>query len=313
MAKNNGKFTLFFMLCALVLALCLVIGMDKCEYTAKKAVFETSNRVNTNLVENNINDKKIVNTTASSKEIEVLCLMYHNVVANTQKQGDYEVRVSTIEQDFIELKKLGYKCVNRKTLSNIVKNKKYGKYAMITFDDGFYGVYKYMPALLEKYNMSCVVSVVGEFMDRQDKLTYKTRCSYMNTSEVKELSKNPRVEIALHSYDYHHIKDGRRGVKIKSGESKEIYKETFKTDTIKLATKLEDIGIKAKTYCYPYGEFCRESENVLKTLNYQMTMTCAEKINYLSEKDSLYLLGRINRSANCKNINNLISKACNKK
>jgi len=55
MAKNNGKFTLFFMLCALVLALCLVIGMDKCEYTAKKAVFETSNRVNTNLVENNIN------------------------------------------------------------------------------------------------------------------------------------------------------------------------------------------------------------------------------------------------------------------
>ena len=119
------------------------------------------------------------------------------------------------EQNIKEIKKLGYTCVNRKKLLEVVDNKKYGKYAMITFDDGFYGVYKYVPKLLEKYDMSCIVSVVGEFMDKQDKIEYKTRCSYMNTNEVKELAKNPRVEIAQHSYDYHHIKNGRKGVKIK--------------------------------------------------------------------------------------------------
>ena len=161
--------------------------------------------------------------------------------------------------------------------------------------------------------MSCIVSVVGEFMDRQDKLDYKTRCSYMNTSEVKELAKNPRVEIAQHSYDFHHIKNGRKGVKIKSGETSDKYMETFKVDTKKLTDKLKGIGVKTKAYCYPYGEYCKESESVLKSLNYQMTMTCNEHINYLKGRESLYLLGRLNRSAKYQNINNLIVKTCNKK
>ena len=51
-----------------------------------------------------------------------------------------------------------------------------------------------MPKLLTLL-IFCIVSVVGEFMDIADKQNFKSRCSYMNTKEVKELAKNQRIEL----------------------------------------------------------------------------------------------------------------------
>ncbi len=306
MAKNNGnKFIFLLIICVLAVAIILIMGGGKSGATskAKSLVGITTNKVD----ENNF---QMVNV-GDKNSIELLCLMYHNVVADNQKQGDYEIRVSALERDFKELKSMGYKCVDSKELLNIVDNKKYGKYVMITFDDGFYGVYKYLPTLLERHKMKAVVSVVGEYIDWQDKQNYKSRCSYMNTEEVKELSRNKRVEIAYHSYELHHI-NGRRGVKIKKGENSTEYTKMFTNDTKKLGGKLNNLGIKSSVYCYPYGEFCKESEKVLKGLDFNITMTCAEKVNYLSSRQSLFLIGRINRAASYQNLNNLLLKACNK-
>lgn len=320
MAKNNGnKFIFLLIICVLAVAVILVMGGDKSGATSKTKNFEsiTTSETTQNSLQDNKNNsqcsKSVCDVSAGQtySDIELLCLMYHNVVDDNQKQGDYEIRVSALENDFIELKKLGYQCVNSSKLIDIVDNKKYGRYVMITFDDGFYGVYKHLPALLEKYDMFAMVSVVGEYMDWQDKQNYKTRCSYMNTKEVQELSKNSRIEIAYHSYNMHHI-DDRRGVKIKPGESVTDYKNFFGNDTIKLKGKFNGLGITSTVYCYPYGEYCKESENLLKELNFNITMTCTEKINYLSDRQSLYLVGRINRAAKYKNLNNLLLKACNK-
>lgn len=389
MAKNNGKFTFFLILCLLVVSVILIMGVSEGNKVSKVNSFGISNKqsangivctisglsgqakesaINVNSVKkhacnfagtiklNNlqydntqekclncdenkesvsnldfandfsvysensgvmsVNDKNMVsytNKTMSKQEnsIELLCLMYHNVVADNQKQGDYEIRVSALEKDFLELKKMGYQCVDRKNLLNIIDKKRYGKYVMITFDDGFYGVYKYLPKLLEKHDMCCIVSVVGEFMDIADKQNYKTRCSYMNTKEVQELAKSQRVEIAHHSYSMHHINNDRRGVKINKNEGVDEYKNKLLNDTKCLNDRLNGIGIKTKTYCYPFGEYCKESEGVLRGLDYQMTMTCNEHINYISDRNSLYLIGRINRSAKYENLSNMLLKTCN--
>lgn len=311
MAKNNGKLPLFILLIALIMALCLVIGASNKSITTKTVKFDNVSIAN----EQTTNDSKDNEHApcVKSGKIELLCLMYHNIVADNQAENSYEVRVSTIEKDFIELKDMGYKCVDRGDLLEVIKYKKAGKYVMITFDDGFYGVYKYVPTLLKRYNMNCVISVVGEFMEKADKQNYKTRCSYMNSKEVATIAKNPRVEIAHHSYSLHHIKNGMKGVKIAKGENEFIYKERMFNDTSKLEKKMNGLGVKLNTYCYPYGEYCRQSENVLKELGYSMTMTCNEKINILDNKKNLQLIGRINRAAKYGNIKNLINKTCNKK
>lgn len=318
MAKNNGKFTFFLILCILVVAVILIMGVSEKNKISKVSSFGISNNNYANKIACASSELSKTNNNANKSlkqenSIELLCLMYHNVVADNQKQGSYEIRVSALEKDFVELKKMGYQCVDRKNLLSITDKKRYGKYVMITFDDGFYGVYKYVPKLLEKHNMSCIVSVVGEFMDIADKQNFKSRCSYMNTKEVKELAKNQRIEVAHHSYNMHHFGKDRQGVKIRQDENAEEYTNKLMDDTKNLNNKLRSIGINARTYCYPFGAYCKESERLFKELNYQMTMTCNEKINYIKDRNSLYLIGRINRSANYENISNMLLKTCNKK
>lgn len=261
--------------------------------------------------------KSVVQNDKTGKEVnkdenvELLCLMYHNVVAEGAKENDYEITWKRIEHDFIELNELGYSCVSCTELAGIVKKQKAGRYVMITFDDGFYGVYKYIPRLLEKYNMKCVVAVVGEFLDMADKLQEKTRCSYMNSKEVQILSQNPRVEIAHHTYYLHHHSKYSRGARIRQGESKEAYFARFGKDTELMEKRLTELNIYSKIFCYPYGEYCRESEQVLKSRGYKVTMTCVERKNILNGDKGLFLISRVNRSSKYENIlklNNLICK-----
>lgn len=309
MLKNNGKNILFLLLCLLLITVALVsFGCN--EALAEKNVATRGFSCSQSEIQTTENVTQVANK--KNYNIELLCLMYHNVVADNQKQGDYEIRVSSVERDFADLKQKGYKCVGQKQLLEIVDNQKKGKYVMITFDDGFFGVYKYIPQLLTKYDMRCVVSVTGEFIDIADKQNYKTRCSYMNTAEVKKLAQNPRVEIAHHTYNFHHITSNRKGVKISKNESVDKYKQNFTADVKKLEKKLGNLGVKTQAFCYPFGEYCRESERTLKDMGYQITMTCNEHINYLSSRNSLYLLGRLNRSAKYQNLDKLLQAGCKK-
>ena len=79
MAKNNGKFTLFFMLFILALTLCLVIGMDKCEFATKKVAFDSNCKVADYDIDNKSDNnflsmsKTSTKDVASGKKIELLC------------------------------------------------------------------------------------------------------------------------------------------------------------------------------------------------------------------------------------------------
>lgn len=231
---------------------------------------------NAESIENATSEDKTLKVNGNFK-VELLCLMYHNVVAENERENDYEVNWRRIENDFIELKELGYSCVSCAELEEIVKEQRGGRYVMITFDDGFYGVYKYIPPLLEKYDMKCVVAVVGEFMDMADKASKKTRCSYMNSREVQAIAQNTRVEVAHHTYYMHHHTKQSKGAKIRQGESREDYFARLEKDTNLMQKRLAKLGVYSQIFCYPYGDYCSESEQFLREKGFKITMTCVEK------------------------------------
>ncbi len=50
------------------------------------------------------------------------------------------------------------------------------------------------------------------------------------------------------------------------------------------------------TFTYPYDYYCRESVQILQQMGFEATLTCNEKLNYISrDRDYLYGLGRFNR------------------
>ena len=77
----------------------------------------------------------------------------------------------------------------------------------------------------------------------------------------------------------------------------ENYRQAFQQDTEKNQQALAAAVSQAPVlYAYPFGLYTNASEEVLKAMGYRITLTCEERVNWITrDPDCLYLLGRFNR------------------
>jgi peptidoglycan/xylan/chitin deacetylase (PgdA/CDA1 family) len=110
------------------------------------------------------------------------------------------------------------------------------------------------------------------------------------------MNKSGLVEFVNHSYAMHSIEQ-RRGSLMLEDESLADYKNVFIADTMKLSNAFYDnCKIKTEAYAFPYGFYCQEALDILKSLGFKVYLTCAEKPNYITKSpDSLIELNRYNR------------------
>ncbi|MGN0797177.1 MAG: polysaccharide deacetylase family protein [Christensenellales bacterium] len=228
----------------------------------------------------------------------VTILMYHNLLPAGSKSGKYCITTTQLDKDFRYLKDNGYSVIRFDYLLRLVEERIQlpDKAVLITFDDGHLSNVRLGLPLLQKYGYSALLSVVGEFTayGKSNPKIAKGQ-EYLEWSDIGEYANNPNIEWGLHSYDMHRLK-GRKGVKILCGEDSEKYKETFRQDTEKLMREFNKVGISPIVYAYPYGLFCKESEEVLKQLNVPISLTCGERSCTIKSGREPRLLGRFNRS-----------------
>ncbi len=242
---------------------------------------------------------KIAETDASMEK-RLPVLMYHSILNDDSRAGDYVITPAMLEEDFKKINELGYTAVNCTDLIDFVYNGKKlpEKPVMITFDDGNYNNYTYVYPLLEKYNLKCVISVVGEFTDMysQDNAVINDRYSYLTYNRIKEMVQNGRVEIGNHTF-YMHNMNNRKGVLKRKGENEEIYKNTLISDIEKLQDTLQQkCGVTPVVFTYPYGAVNDRAKNIVKELGFKVTLGCQEGINFISNPESLRDIKRYNRS-----------------
>lgn len=229
-------------------------------------------------------------------------IMYHQVTKRNSKIGKYCVSVAQLEDDLKYISENGYTAINMSDLLNIVekKVKKPEKPIIITFDDGFESVKEYVLPLMKKYNLCCVVSVVGSYADitlEQD--DHNVNYAYLDWNEIAQLTKSKYIEIQNHSYNLHQIKEGRKGAAQCAGEDYDSYRQTLSYDLTKMQNKIMEIANYTPcTFTYPFGSYSKDSEAVLKELGFKAALTCAEVINEIDTQNTewLYKIGRFNRS-----------------
>ncbi len=236
---------------------------------------------------------------ACDSSISLNILMYHSV-SNEAMPCDYIVSTQMLENDLQWLQKNGYKSVTASDLAEYVSGKASlePKCVMITFDDGFYNNLSDVLPLLEKYDYSAVVSVVGEYTDiNAEKDPYVSAYSYLTWGDIDTLAKSDRIEISNHTYSLH--KNSKRlGAKRIAGETEEQYAQMLYADISKLQNEIyKNIGRLPICFAYPYGAISKESIPVLKEIGFLVTLGCQEKANIITigDYDSLYSLGRFNR------------------
>lgn len=235
----------------------------------------------------------------SRKGVKLPIIMYHGILKDESKQGEYVLSPLELESDMLYLKEHGYTPILCQDLISYVYSDKElpEKPVILSFDDGCYNNVQYVIPLLSKYNMKAVFAVVGTFCDKaEEENDPNPNYSYMSWKDCKEAYTSGRVEIACHSDNLHTIGE-RMGAKKKANESYDDYRAVFMTDTLnfldKIKTKSEIIP---NTYVYPYGAVSEESLQLVKACGFKVSFSVEEKQNYITkDKECLYRLNRYNR------------------
>lgn len=233
--------------------------------------------------------------------IELPIIMYHSIVKDEARSGEYVITPIELEKDLLYLKQNGYNTV---FVNDVIRYVKRGgelpeKPIILSFDDGTYNYREYLLPLLEKYDMKATLSIVGAYTDAAcEEAEPNPAYSYLDWQDVLVLRNSGHVEICNHSYDMHRL-EGRRGVSQLEGESYEDYRKLFLNDTTKLQTLCDEhCGFQPNVYTYPFGINCESSRRLVKNMGFEASLGVEGKMNIIKKGDEGCLFGlyRYNRS-----------------
>lgn len=232
-------------------------------------------------------------------EVSLPAIMYHSVLKDPARTGEYVVTPQSLENDLKYLSEKGYTAVSPEEIADFADGKGGlpDKSVLITFDDGHLNNITYALPLLEKYGMRAVVSPTGAFTVQSEKENDPNPAyAYMTREDANALSEGGVFSVGCHTYNMHSM-NGRRGAAKNKWESDEEYVRIFAEDTDKW---LDIFGGRHLVYAYPYGAVSGEGFGVLKDRGFRIILTCRETGNTVtsdgSMKDELIIIDRYNRS-----------------
>jgi peptidoglycan/xylan/chitin deacetylase (PgdA/CDA1 family) len=237
---------------------------------------------------------------ASAGQFPLPIIMYHSVMTETGKLGEYVLHASELEKDLKFLKAEGYETI---FLSDLVEYQlhpedgfPYEKPILLVFDDGFYNNYSVAFPLFKKYGMKFSLSVVAAYADTERERTERQveYYSYCTWEQLEEMQKSGYVQLLNHTNDLHSI-GSRMGVLQKKSEGDSDYSSVFESDVAYAQKRLEEIGMPYRFFAYPFGYYSKKTEELLTEMGFESTLTCAEGINYITPISSLKVLKRYNR------------------
>ena len=243
--------------------------------------------------------------TTPTDGVAVPIIMYHSILDNPSRQGDYVITPQQFESDLQYLQANGYTTVVMADLIAYVQEGKPlpDKAVVLTFDDGYYNNYHYAHPLLQQYGMCAVISPIGvwseHYTTHPDQRNHDNY-SHLTWEQLTEMVTSGTWEIQNHSYDLHHLDSGQKGAAKRKDESDEGYRLRLKND-LSTAQKLlvENVGDTPTTFAYPFGAISDISQEVLTEMGFCASLSCEERIPILTRDPAcLWKLGRYLRPAN---------------
>jgi peptidoglycan/xylan/chitin deacetylase (PgdA/CDA1 family) len=158
--------------------------------------------------------------------------MYHNV--SDKGSTPYVLRVTDFRAQMQYLSEAGYETVTVSELASVIRNGGYlpPKPVVITFDDGFLGVYQNALPVLEEYGFRGVVYLISGTVGTD--LSY----GYLQEEEILALAERG-WEIGSHSISHSNLKTTSLGLRNEVEGSREYLEERL------------DLPI--RSFAYPYN------------------------------------------------------------
>ncbi|MGN0675458.1 MAG: polysaccharide deacetylase family protein, partial [Oscillospiraceae bacterium] len=202
-------------------------------------------------------------------EVFVPVIMYHSLLKDTSRAGDYVLSPEVFKSDMQYLMDNGYTTV---FISELVDYVEKGtdlpeKPVVVTFDDGYYNVMTYAYPFMKENGLKGVMNVVGKYTElstEQDE--HNPAYSSLTWNEISELYQSGVFEIGNHTYDMHSM-TARKGCKKMYGENDEEYRKSLYDDVAMLQGVLADkSGVIPVTFAYPFGLISDESVDIFREM-----------------------------------------------
>lgn len=243
-----------------------------------------------------------VETSKKNDGISCPIVMYHSILEDKGRAGDYIALKDQFISDLDYLLGQGYTPVTVQALIDYVYEDAPlpEKPVMLTFDDGFYNNYTYVYPEILKRGVPVVISVVGSYTETYTKTDEANPMySYLRRKDIREMEKSGLVEFQNHSYDLHTINSKKNASMKMRGESKDKYRERL-TGDLEQVQKLifEETGKYPTAFTYPFGKISDDSVEIVKETGFLSSLSCCEGMNYITKSpDCLFMLKRYNRPA----------------
>ena len=173
----------------------------------------------------------------SEKNLQIPIFVYHDIVKDeSQIEYDYmQTTVDTFERQITGLMKLGYKPISYEDLLAYQKGEKaIPKWSfLITFDDGYPGVYKYAFEIAKKYNIPMASFEITDTIGSE---------GYYDWNQAREMHESGLMSIYLHGYT--HVKYDEKTPEELLIDTNMAYEN--------LKNELGDKDV-LKVFTYPYG------------------------------------------------------------
>ncbi len=233
------------------------------------------------------------------ESVQVAVIMYHGLLDDSEKQNQYVIDPRYFEEDLQYLCDNGYHTI---FASELISHFEKGtplpeKPVLLTFDDGYYNNYTLAYPLLKKYHCKAVIAPIGYAADEAERDTPQNPAySQCTWKQLREMAESGFVEIQNHTYNLHHIDNGRNGAKNNPGENLSDYRKMLTDDLTMFNSRMyEEIGQYPEVIVFPFGSRSPETLKIVKEMHFKAAFDCEEKLNTFSCADDLFYIHRFLR------------------
>lgn len=199
--------------------------------------------------------------TYADDTINIPILCYHNF--NPTKPGSMNLTPQRLEEQFKYLKDNGFTIISLKEAVEYLQGKRASlpaKAVVITADDGWQSVYKYMVPLVKKYNIPVTLFIYPQ--------TISVGKNAMTWEELKELQHTGLFDIQGHTYWHPNFKQEKK--KLSAAE----YEKFVRVQLVNSKKILEDkLGIKVTLLAWPFGIYDSYLEQEAAKAGYEMAFS----------------------------------------
>lgn len=175
-----------------------------------------------------------------------------------------------LHREFTYLKNKGYKVIPLQKLVDAVRFKKPidNRWVVLTIDDGFKSFLQALP-LFQKYHYPFTIFIATKPIEGK----YPDFLTWSDLQKIQEFG-----TIGFHSHAHSHLVDLSK---------KEIIADTNKG----LALFKKHLGFFPHFYAYPYGEYNKKVQNIIKSFGF--FAICNQNIGAINQNSDIYDLDRI--------------------